>query len=170
MTIGDTDNATEINLQGAIEGQYNLGNTNIVATIDTGNILLTADLLGSAGDATVDATIDLTAGDTGTAVINETIDPAADGTGGAEVTNTGIIELNASVQYTLTGNGLVKVGLQNATPDPLTKNPASIFRKRGFVLKLLFTYLLLAFTFHLSPFTFQLISLLAYHLIFTEAN
>lgn len=131
MTIGDTDNATEINLQGAIEGQYNLGNTNIVATIDTGNILLTADLLGSAGDATVDATIDLTAGDTGTAVINETIDPAADGTGGAEVTNTGIIELNASVQYTLTGNGLVKVGLQNATPTLSAINTVDISTVEG---------------------------------------
>ena len=133
VAIGADDNSTETNLQGAIASQYSLGNTNIVATIDgTPDILLTADLLGAAGNATVDATIDLTAGDAATGgSISEATTTASDGTGGAEATNTGIIELNASVQYTLTGDGLAKVGLQNATPTLSAINAVDISTVEG---------------------------------------
>ena len=131
VAIGADDNTTETNLQGAVVNQYSLGNSNIVATIPAADLVLTADLLGTSGNATVDATVDLTAGDAGTAAsIGETIVTASDGAG-TEATNTGILELNASVQYTLTGNGLAKAGLQSATPTLAALNTVDISTVAG---------------------------------------
>lgn len=115
VSLGGSDNANETNLSGAINNQYSLGNTNVQASVGSGNLVVTADLLGTAGNATTTPTL-VTTGATSADVFGAVATAATDGAGTA-VTNTGILELNSPVQYTLTGNALAKVGLQSVTPS-----------------------------------------------------
>lgn len=115
VSFGADNDANETNLAGAINNQYSLGNTNVQASVATGNLVVTADLLGTAGNTTTTPTLDTTDA-TDANVFGSVVTVAATNGAGTEATNTGILEINASVQYTLTGNGLAKAGLQSATP------------------------------------------------------
>ena len=129
VSFGASDNANETNLAGAINNQYSLGNTNVQASIVATNLVVTADLLGVAGNATTTPTL-VTTGATNGNVFGSVATDVTDGAG-TEATNTGILSLNASVQYTLTGNALAKVGLQSATSALSALNAVDISTVAG---------------------------------------
>jgi len=130
VSLGADNDANETNLAGAINNQYSLGNTNVQAAIEATNLVVTADLLGTAGNTTTTPTLDTTGATDGNVFGSVVTDTAINGAG-TEATNTGIIELNASVQYTLTGNGLAKAGLQSATPTLAALNTVDISTVAG---------------------------------------
>lgn len=111
------EDAVATNFATAVNAAYTSLNTNIQSNAPGANVLLlTSDLLGSTGDATVDATFTAAAGiaESLTGAGTET-GPAADGTTGAEDTTRGTIELNSSTQFTIGGNNTSRAGLQTAS-------------------------------------------------------
>ncbi len=129
VIMGATDDATATALDVAIDGQYTAGNTNITSAVAGAVVTLTSDLRGSTGDATVDATFSGTAADllenlgggTGT---------AADGTGTA-FTEVGILDLFSASQFIISGNGVAKAGLANATVSLNAANSIDVSTVEG---------------------------------------
>lgn len=131
VELGADDATNEANIIAAINSQYTQLNTNIQATAVAG-ITLTADLLGDAGDLSVLATIDLTAGDAGTATALVGAIGVDDTNGaGTSLTQRGTIELNSSEQYIIDGNATSKVGLQSATATLNSINVVDISTVEG---------------------------------------
>jgi flagellin len=116
------DQAT--NLSTAIGGQYTGINTNITAAVATNVVTVTADLLGSPGDATVDATF------SGVAGVAEVVTLAADGVGSAS-SNYGVLQLNSPQQFVISGNNTTKAGLQSATSALVAINSVDVSTVAG---------------------------------------
>ena len=102
-----TQNDQATNLSTAIGGQYTAVNTNVTAGVATNQVTVTADLVGSAGDATVGGTFT-------SAGVAEAITGAADAAGTAS-NNYGVLELNSAQQFVISGNNTTRAGLQSAT-------------------------------------------------------
>ena len=122
-----TANDQATNLSTAINGQYTAINTNVQAGVVGAVVTVTSDLLGSPGDATVNATFteddiveDLNGGN-GT---------AADGAGAAS-NNYGILELNSPQQFVISGNNTTKAGLQSATSTLVAINTIDVSSVAG---------------------------------------
>jgi len=113
VIMGAADAATATALDVAIDGQHTAGNTNITSAVAGVVVTLTSDLKGSTGDATVDATFSGTAADLAENLSGGT-GTAADGTGTA-FTEVGILDLFSASQFIISGNGVAKAGLANAT-------------------------------------------------------
>ena len=114
VILGISDATTAAALETALDGQYTAGNTNVQASVAGAVVTLTSDLLGSTGDATVDATYSgAAAGDLAEDLAGGT-GTAADGTG-TSFTTVGILDLFSSSQFIISGNGVAKAGLANAT-------------------------------------------------------
>jgi flagellin len=116
------DQAT--NLGTAITGQYTAVNTNITSLVATNVVTLTADLLGSPGDATVTGTF------SGVAGVAEAVTGAADAAGTAS-NNYGIMQLNSPQQFVISGNNTTKAGLQSATSALVAINSIDVSTVTG---------------------------------------
>lgn len=116
VALGASDNATETNLVAAITAQYAALNTNVQAAVSGNAAVITADLIGTSGNATVTPTIDLVAGDDATVASLAGVATVTDvdGTGSASTTR-GTIDLNSSAQILIGGNNTTKAGLQSAS-------------------------------------------------------
>ncbi len=106
------------NIVDAVNAQYTAVNTNIQAAISGSSAVLTSDLIGDAGDATVNGAFSGAAGlvesldTTGADVVDNT----ADQDGAYTLTTTrGTLELNSSKSILIAGTNTASAGLQNAS-------------------------------------------------------
>jgi flagellin len=105
-------------LRTAIQGQYTAGNTSLVATGATSNVILTNDQLGAVGAnvAAYFSDAGVTNGGTTSAITESALTSGVDANYTAGITTRGTLTLSSAANFTLGGTDLAAGGLASAAP------------------------------------------------------